>query len=141
MPVAGLLKLSYAADSEFLVESKSLKLYLNGFNMERMGSNASEGIDQILGTIKKDLSALLQTKVNLAFFDGDLKGAEDDFDAFSVLEKHPEVQDLRFTHFSETPSLLIPEENTHGMQKVATHLLRSNCKITHQRLGLSLYPY
>lgn len=141
LPVTGLLKFSYSSHSEFLVESKSLKLYLNGFNMERIGTNPSEGIDQILVTIEKDLSVLLKTKVNLAFFDGDLADAEDDFSSFSLLERQPGVQDLLFTHFSETPSLLVPKVSTQNTQKVATHLLRSNCKITHQPDWGSAYIY
>jgi 7-cyano-7-deazaguanine reductase len=132
LPVAGLLKLSYAADSEYLVESKSLKLYLNGFNMEHYGANTEEGIDYILSIIEKDLSTLLKTRVSLAFFKGEMEEADEDFSSFSLLENQPEVQDLHFTHFSETPSLLVAEVSAQKEQKVATHLLRSNCKITHQ---------
>jgi 7-cyano-7-deazaguanine reductase len=132
LPVAGLLKLSYAADSEFLVESKSLKLYLNGFNMEHYGANHAEGIEKILSIIEKDLSTLLKTRVSPAFFDGDMEATDNDFSPFSLLEKLPGVQDLHFSHFSETPSLLVPEVSAQKEQKVATHLLRSNCKITHQ---------
>ncbi|MCA1745741.1 MAG: NADPH-dependent 7-cyano-7-deazaguanine reductase QueF, partial [Bacteroidales bacterium] len=141
LPVTGLLKFSYSSHSEFLVESKSLKLYLNGFNMEKMGRNPAEGIDQILSTIEKDLSAVLKTKVNLAFFEGALADAEDDFSSFSLLEKQTGVQDLHFTHFSETPSLLAAEISAQKVQKVATHLLRSNCKITHQPDWGSTYIY
>lgn len=132
LPVAGLLKMSYGSDSEFLVESKSLKLYLNGFNMERYGSHPAQGIEEILAIIRKDLSDLLKTQVNLAFFDGEIPEATDDFNAFSLLEKQAGVQNIDFTCFSETPSLLYDEACGQKEQKVATHLLRSNCKITHQ---------
>ena len=132
LPVAGLVKLSYSSDSEFIVESKSLKLYLNGFNMEAVGAHPAEGREQILAIIEKDLSELLKTKVSLAFFDGDLEDADDDFNQFSLLEKQPGVQHIAFTNFSETPSLLLPATTHQEEQKVATHLLRSNCKITHQ---------
>jgi 7-cyano-7-deazaguanine reductase len=53
LPVAGLLKLSYAADSEFLVESKSLKLYLNGFNMEKIGANPQRVLSKSWPPLKK----------------------------------------------------------------------------------------
>ncbi|MCK4339497.1 MAG: 7-cyano-7-deazaguanine reductase, partial [Candidatus Cloacimonetes bacterium] len=32
-PFVGILRITYPADSEFIIESKSLKLYLNSFNM------------------------------------------------------------------------------------------------------------
>ena len=38
IPVTRLLKIKYDCRSEFLVESKSLKLYLNSFNMTKFGS-------------------------------------------------------------------------------------------------------
>ena len=37
IPVTRLLKIKYNCTSEFIVESKSLKLYLNSFNMTRLG--------------------------------------------------------------------------------------------------------
>jgi len=40
-PVAGMLKIVCPADSEFHVESKSIKLYLNSFNMTRIGETAA----------------------------------------------------------------------------------------------------
>ena len=141
LPVAGLLKLSYAADSEFLVESKSLKLYLNGFNMEAFGTSPAQGLEQILAIIEKDLSGLLKTKVSLAFFDGDMDCSADDFSQYSLLEKQAGVQEIPFTHYSETPSLLVSVATPRKEQKVATHLLRSNCKITHQPDWGSAYIY
>ena len=38
LPVSRVLKLIYPADSKYLVESKSLKLYLNAFNMDNFGA-------------------------------------------------------------------------------------------------------
>ena len=45
VPVTRLMKLKYSCNSEFLVESKSLKLYLNSFNMSRFGQNIAECLD------------------------------------------------------------------------------------------------
>jgi len=133
LPVAGLLKMSYSAESEFLVESKSLKLYLNGFNMQAYGTNVTQGIEQILSIIEKDLSNLLKSKVQLAFFNDNIKDNNSDFSDYSLLENIPKIQQASFNHYSETPTLLFPDTtNTAKELKVATHLLRSNCKITHQ---------
>ena len=46
IPVTRLIKLKYSCNSEFLVESKSLKLYLNSFNMSRFGQNIEEFVNQ-----------------------------------------------------------------------------------------------
>ena len=42
LPVSRLLKLKYDCKSEYLVESKSLKLYLNSFNMTKFGKNIND---------------------------------------------------------------------------------------------------
>ena len=42
LPVTRLIKLKYGADSRYLVESKSLKLYLNSFNMSRFCDSTDE---------------------------------------------------------------------------------------------------
>ena len=47
LPVSGLLKIVYPCDNPAIVESKSLKLYLNSFNMEPYGDTPDEGIRQI----------------------------------------------------------------------------------------------
>ena len=51
-PSVRILKLAVPAESENVVESKSLKLYLNSFNYERFGSDRAIG-----EAIEKDLSA------------------------------------------------------------------------------------
>lgn len=131
LPVSGVLKLVYPANSPALVESKSLKLYLNSFNMERMGQNADEGIQLIAERIRQDLSLLLETRVGLCFFDAQKTAAPFDFENYQLLDHLPLMEQLVFNAFSEDPSLLTPSVQG-GTLQVATHLLRSNCKITHQ---------
>jgi len=131
LPVTGLLKLVYSATNPSIVESKSLKLYLNSFNMHRFGQNAGEGIKKVLELIKKDLTKLLEIEVQLGFFQQEERNAPSDFENFDLLENKDFVDNIIFDHFTEAPQLLIESENT-GSLKVATHLLRSNCKITYQ---------
>jgi 7-cyano-7-deazaguanine reductase len=132
LPVAGLLKLVYPYDSPFLVESKSLKLYLNSFNMSRYGKNREAGIQQVTGIIKQDLEALLQCDVYLAFFDKEPEIAAPDFQNFMVMEDELELETIQFNDFSENPALLQPAKSGQKAFRLATHLLRSNCKVTHQ---------
>ena len=58
VPVTRLMKLRYSCNSEFLVESKSLKLYLNSFNMSRFGQNISECLEICKNKIVQDLVGL-----------------------------------------------------------------------------------
>lgn len=130
LPVSGVMKLVYPCNNPYLVESKSLKLYLNSFNMEKRGSTAQEGIRLVMAQIKADLENLLQTKVEVQFYDRD-KETGFDFEEYAVLEAMAEMETITFESFSENPALLVATDQP-GTLKVATHLLRSNCKITHQ---------
>lgn len=132
LPVTGVLKLVYAANSEFLVESKSLKLYLNSFNMERYGNNVEDGLNQVLNIIEKDLNQVIKEPVTLRFYKENAGLPEFDFPDYDVLENIKEMEYVNFQSFSENSALLVPTQSNLQEIKVASHLLRSNCKITHQ---------
>jgi 7-cyano-7-deazaguanine reductase len=131
LPVVGLLKIVCPINNEFLVESKSLKLYLNSFNMDRYGETRKEGILAVTDAIKKDLSVLLKCEVLVNYFDHFVKESESDFDDFTILEETIDFDDLQCDRFEEDPGLLTIS-NVEGEIRWGTHLLRSNCKITHQ---------
>lgn len=131
LPVCGLLKITYTCKSNFLVESKSLKLYLNSFNMERTGKSRGEGIAKIIQIIREDLTKLLQCSVHVNYFDASEKTAANDFHSFLLLEDSMLVNELNFEDYSENP-LLLDEQKINGEISWGTHLLRSNCKVTHQ---------
>ncbi|MCG8581862.1 MAG: NADPH-dependent 7-cyano-7-deazaguanine reductase QueF [Bacteroidales bacterium] len=131
LPVTGLLKIVYQATNKAIVESKSLKLYLNSFNMHHFGDTANEGLNEVLTTIKKDLNQLLETDVRLGFFNhGKYKSAYD-FSDYIVLEDSTNADHIEFSHYNEAPELL-KATGKGGELKAASHLLRSNCKITNQ---------
>ncbi len=137
LPVVGLLKITYPCDNPVLVESKSLKLYLNSYNMEKLGTSLEEASARFLQTVQTDLEVLLETKVNVALIkEGSITGF--DFDLYELLEDQAEIEALRFTDVKENPALL-QEDSITGSLKVASHLLRSNCKITHQPDWGSVY--
>ena len=69
LPISRVLKLKYPIESEFLVESKSLKLYLNSFNMSNFGHDISTCLKIAKETIEKDLSNALKTNVQAEFLD------------------------------------------------------------------------
>ena len=140
LPVTGVLKLVYPCDSAFLVESKSLKLYLNAFNMERYGNSSQEGVNVLLKIIQKDLELLLKSKIQLSFFNHTTQMGALDFQEYNIIEESKEIEKINFETFTESPDL-IQSTNQTGVLKTGTHLLRSNCKITHQPDWGSAYIY
>ncbi|MGM0376893.1 MAG: NADPH-dependent 7-cyano-7-deazaguanine reductase QueF [Bacteroidota bacterium] len=138
LPVGGILKVCYRADSPFIVESKSLKLYLNALNMESFGETSEEAVKTVILTIQKDLEELLSTPVAAYFFRRE-KHYEAAFDHFGMLEELPGIEEQHFSEYTETPELLDTSVRGEGTLKAATRLLRSNCKITHQPDWGSIY--
>ena len=132
LPVSGLLKIVYPCDNPAIVESKSLKLYLNSFNMEPYGDTPDEGIRQIEGIIKRDLSELLKTEIKLNIFVKEVANTPFDYKDYSLLEEMPGVKNISFNTFKEASHLLTSDKHESFSFKVATHLLRSNCKVTFQ---------
>ena len=137
-PVTGILKIVYPCTNEFLVESKSLKLYFNSFNMDQYGSTVEEGIKETVSIIQTDLQKLLKCEVEVHFFEYNQPLQSSDFDEFEILEDILVVDQVKCELYIETPGLLEVGSEP-GELKWGTHLLRSNCKITFQPDWGSLY--
>lgn len=132
IPVTRLMKMKYNCDSEFLVESKSLKLYLNSFNMTRFGNSVSECLEICKNTIEKDLSKKLKTDVKINFFENYTE-RENIFNNFENIMNFVDESSLKIDKFKEAPEELKTEKNN----EIKTHYLlfdslRSNCRVTHQ---------
>lgn len=132
IPVTRLMKMKYNCDSEFLVESKSLKLYLNSFNMTRFGNSIKECLEICKNTIEKDLSKKLKTDVKINFFENNTE-RENIFNNFENIMNFVDESSLKIDKFKEAPEELKTEKNN----EIKTHYLlfdslRSNCRVTHQ---------
>jgi len=68
LPVAGTLRFIYGADSELMIESKSAKLYLNSFDMCRMGPSYTKAVENYENQVKNDLEKTLGVAVEVKFF-------------------------------------------------------------------------
>ena len=132
LPYTRVLKLKYSCCSEFIVESKSLKLYLNSFNMSRYGKNIKESLNICAKVIQKDLSELLKTEVVLFFLDVDTEHTKI-FDGFKNVLDFVDSDNLMIENFKESPELLEVEE-TRVIKEYFLNFdsLRSNCRVTHQ---------
>ncbi len=149
-PVNGILKLSFPCDSKYLVESKSLKLYLFSFNMEKIGATVIDAIAYFEKTVKKDLSKLLETEVTCRFF----REHQATFTQDNLLKKAVNlnstihIEQINFNLYKESPDIL-QDEDSDIMQDlkmeprffIKSDMLRSNCKITKQSDFGTVYIY
>jgi len=137
LPVSRVMKLIYEADSDFLVESKSLKLYLNSFNMDRFGKTVAKAEERVGAIISTDLSQLLETQVYVTLFDSKSE-VRKPFPEFNNADLNSMVpfklqETIDFSHYTETPELLRSRlTDTLHSYLFRTDILRSNCRVTGQ---------
>lgn len=130
------------ASSPFIVESKSLKLYLNSINFTEFS-----GWDEVQALIAKDLSACVQTEVTVELFD-----LNDDLNdkATGLLTAQPEgvcidealansSEKVALTEHPDASLLAKNESDLRDSEKEVgknfsfySNLLRSNCPVTNQ---------
>jgi 7-cyano-7-deazaguanine reductase len=133
-PVAGMLKIVCPSDSEYHVESKSIKLYLNSFNMTRIADNAVDCISGIEARVKRDLDELLETNTTVSFYASEEEGEALSFDGYRDLGDIVDLDEIDFTAFQSDANQLESYEPDGGMEelKLKSNLLRSNCRVTNQ---------
>jgi 7-cyano-7-deazaguanine reductase len=155
LPVTGIAKIVYPCSSKYIVESKSIKLYFNSFNMTSLGKDANEVRNTIAIRAAEDLSKLLEADVKVKVFSNDviLKNVIDAYTewghdlvkhknkAFITLEEEYPVDGVEFSVYSETPELL--EVLDSEVEEVYYHsaLLKSNCRVTSQPDWGDVYIY
>ena len=107
-PVAGLLKIVCPSNSEFHVESKSIKLYLNSFNMTEIGSTAADCISGIEARVKRDLDELLDTDTTVSFYASDFETEPLSFsDEYQEVGEVVNLDEIDFTAFKSDSSQLV----------------------------------
>ena len=125
-------RLAIPATSDYIVESKSLKLYFNSLNFTEF-----ENQQAVKATVEKDLSACLKTDVTLEIFEvnianslpisapqGDcIDNALDNSDKKIAIVNDVDPSSLTVAHQGASDSQL---------QILHSHLLRSNCPVTNQ---------
>ncbi|MFO8044968.1 MAG: NADPH-dependent 7-cyano-7-deazaguanine reductase QueF [Halomonas sp.] len=121
-PVVAVARFRLPADSPCLIESKSWKLYLNGFNQTRFESR-----EAVIESLMTDLSRAAGAKVSVELFDVD--------DAALMPQRLPGecLDGLDIAVSDYTPSaehLAVGEEIVE--ETLHSHLLKSNCPVTGQ---------
>jgi len=134
LPVAGMLKIVCPSDSEYHVESKSIKLYLNSFNMTRIGDNSADCMAVIEARVKRDLDELLETNTIVSFYASENEGKAVSFEGYSDLGDIVDLDQIDFTAFQSDSSQLEVEDRVDLPVeiKLKSNLLRSNCRVTNQ---------
>ena len=123
-PVSAVAEIRFPATSRCLVESKSLKLYLNSFNMSRF-----EDSDKVVEVMKSDLSRVAEGAVDVT-----LLGC-DDTDTLGVYKAggrcidHLEAESYVY---NVDPMLLKHGVGVVAGERLCSHVLRTNCPVTGQ---------
>tara|TARA_R110000803_G_scaffold186839_1_gene249232 strand:+ start:3031 stop:3972 length:942 start_codon:yes stop_codon:yes gene_type:complete len=136
-PVSGLLRWSYGSDSENIVESKSAKLYLNSFNMAKMGDTVEKAIAKVEEIVYNDFTEVLKLKdefdLDLVLHVNETYGyAQPMAGTWTKLEDHVDVENISFDHYNESPDILEVVESSGRVDRYTSSSLRSNCRVTNQ---------
>lgn len=139
MPVAAIAKIVYPATNKYIVESKSIKLYMNSFNMEVFKGNIVKVLMDLQERIAQDLSKLLETQVRV--FVRSTKAVDDEVyyppvfpnSQYPTLENIIDVTTIKTKDYTENPNLLHAEKIAESkVQRHHSALLKSNCRVTSQ---------
>lgn len=126
LPQVAIGHIELCADSQNLIESKSFKLYLNSFNQTRFAS-----WEEVQIALERDLQACAQGEVRVTLQRlQDIEGSPLAAFAGEIIDDRPvTIDDYTFNadHLSGAgDNRLIVNET------LVSHLLKSNCLITHQ---------
>jgi 7-cyano-7-deazaguanine reductase len=146
-PVSCVAKIVYECSSECIVESKSLKLYMNSYNMAKMGKTVSQAIKNVRDQISADLTTALDTEVDVYLHD-----ATNDHPSiavpvekyqFRLLDEEVEASEIVFDAYEESETILKTNEEDDWSDEmwVWTPSLRSNCRVTNQPDWGDVYIY
>ena len=121
-PVVALGEFRVPAASPCLIESKSLKLYLNSFNQ-----SAFESMEAVRLTLVRDLSAAAGAPVELRLYAPEAAPRRFGTPAGVLLDE----LEVAIRHYQPAPQLL-SADGPEVAETLYSHLLKSNCLVTGQ---------
>ena len=130
-PVSGWLKFTYPSESPNIVESKSVKLYLNSFNMARL-IETTDDVWIIEDTISRDLSNATGATVETFIRWGDIDTVKPITGDFISLEHYCNINEMSFDIYNESPDILKVVPSIGRYERWRSYSLRSNCRVTNQ---------
>jgi len=130
-PVSGWLKFTYDADSPNIVESKSVKLYLNSYNMARL-VDTTDDFWIVEDKIAADLSKAVGSEVQVFVRWGDIDTVSPIIGDFISLEHYCNIQKMSFDNYNESADILEVVPSIGRYEHWRSYSLRSNCRVTNQ---------
>ena len=124
-PVVALAEFRVPAGSPNIIESKSFKLYLNGFSQERVTGRAA-----LIATLTRDLSAAAGAPIEVTLSDAQARGhAVTDLDGTLVDDQAIDIDD----YGPPQADYLVADTSQPVVEEaLVSNLLRSNCPVTGQ---------
>ena len=125
-------RLAIPATSDYIVESKSLKLYFNSLNFTEFDNQQA-----VKAAVEKDLSACLKTDVTLEIFEVNIANSLPiSAPQGDCIDNALDSSDKKIAIVSDVDPSSLTVAN-HGasdsqLQILHSHLLRSNCPVTNQ---------
>lgn len=140
-PVAGTLKICIPSNSEFMVESKSFKLYLNSFDMCKMGDTYAEAILNYETQVKKDISDCVKSNsVSVKFFESARHKEHDPLKKYVDIMSLININNIEITDYYSKESFTITQPAISQSNKdkntvywIYSNVLRSRCRHTKQK--------
>jgi len=139
-PVSGVVKYVYECDTPNIVESKSIKLYLNSYNMAVMGNTVEQATQRAIEMMERDLTECIGGRVKAQFHTKAY--GEPVSESYTRLEDVVDVSEVSFDRYNEDPDILdIINLENREVTKYTTNALRSNCRVTNQPDWGDIYIY
>lgn len=130
-PVSGWLKFTYESNTPNIVESKSVKLYLNSYNMARLIESLDD-LWMLEDQISNDLSEAVLGHVDVALFVNDVETIKPIIGDFVSLEQYCNVEKMEFNQYNESSNILQVVPSIGRYERWRSNSLRSNCRVTNQ---------
>lgn len=130
-PVSGWIKFTYPSDTPNIVESKSVKLYLNSYNMARL-IETTDDVHTIENKISHDLSKAVGGVVEVFIQWGDIDTVRPIIGDFTSLEHYCNIQNMLFDNYNESADILEVVPSIGRYERWRSYSLRSNCRVTNQ---------
>lgn len=126
VPFYFMIRIEYPSDSKYIVESKSLKLYLNSFNMTQLGLSP---IREMCDMVRSDLTNLLECIVKVEQHNEYIHSTTYDMLSLSDLL---DMNQIGCCEYNESPKLL-KTSPVLAYRNFSWRFsgFRSNCKVTH----------
>lgn len=132
-PLSGVLRIVYPSNSPNIVESKSLKLYLNSFNMQKCGNSFFEIVKFVERQVTDDLTETLGAVPEVAFLEFGDSVKSPMANIFLTVEREVDAFRITFDQYNEDPNTLkVVEHNDVKWEFHHSGELRSNCRVTNQ---------